>query len=184
MSKWSNFYMSKMQGDTYVKHVNSMYKPFIDQLLCRMHANSVVGEMGCGIGTITKILATTKPGAIYHCIDKCNDQLDLTRNNISDVRYVKLQQADILLDMSSLVHYDVIHGHGVLEHFDLKDITKIVEAQRKIAKSVVHYVPGNKYKLGSFGDERLLSLDTWKRETNPSVAFSFNDDHDYVLIWE
>lgn len=79
--------------------------------------------------------------------------------------------------------WDTIHSHGVLEHFDQEDVKTIIKNQLAAAEVLVHYVPGNKHKTPSFGDERLLSLDEWKKMVRPTHAFAFNDDHDYVLIW-
>jgi hypothetical protein len=79
---------------------------------------------------------------------------------------------------------DVIHSHGMLEHFSDGDIQRVLFAHEADGvRAAVHYVPGDKYEKPSYGDERLLPLSYWQDVHRPTKAFSFNDGFDYCLMW-
>jgi SAM-dependent methyltransferase len=139
-------------------------------------------ESGCGIGTISKILAHRK-SAKYILYDKCPKMVELCQMNIKTNPTVLILQDDITTSLLK-PNSDLIFGHGVLEHFTDNDIAKILNLQILLSKYVVHYVPSAKYTSPSFGDERLLSKFTWQLRFKPDHIIEFNDGYDLILIWK
>lgn len=173
---WSDFYKERV-GDSYARYVEKRYYPYLRALLSLPHTTR--REEGCGIGTITKILNWYKP-SVTEMFDLCGNMVELARYNtgissqvsIDDIRTAKRE------------YVDLIYSHGVLEHFDLEDIKKILKRQLLQAKYVVHYVPTDGYAEPSFGDERLMSYDWWLVNTNPWHYYLFNDEKDLVLVYK
>jgi hypothetical protein len=80
---------------------------------------------------------------------------------------------------------DVIHSHGLLEHFSDEDIRKIIKAScNDGARVIVHYVPSDRYEQPSFGDERLMSAGQWHEIVAPHNIIEFNDGYDLALVWD
>lgn len=77
---------------------------------------------------------------------------------------------------------DVVHSHGMLEHFDDHAIRQVIHNFRQ-ARVQVHYVPGL-YPEPSYGDERLMSVEQWEDICAPDQVLTFNDGLDYALIFE
>jgi 2-polyprenyl-3-methyl-5-hydroxy-6-metoxy-1,4-benzoquinol methylase len=194
---WFNFYKNRVNS-SYLEYAEKRYKPMIDKIIEFIPECGRAVEAGCGIGTISKIIASKKKCVILG-FDNCEDMLKLADTNItcSDFFYnengstVWLKQDDILTytgpaihdSLDSDVRVDVVFSHGVLEHFNDAEINTIISNQKQYAKHIVHYVPGDKYKVPSFGDERLMCSGQWKEICNPSEIITFNDGFDYLLIW-
>lgn len=174
MSNWSEYYNSRV-GDSYPIYCEVRYKEFLQQLFVDKELS--IREEGCGIGTISKILSQNGFNNLS-AFDNDDDQLKLANINTTNVTLFK---ADIV--NAQLNKVDMIHSHGVLEHFKDVDIQKIINRQRKDAKKVVHYVPTNGYSIPSFGDERLLSIPYWVDNFKPTSIIPFNNNKDLVLIW-
>jgi len=170
---WENFYKNRLNID-YFNHIKKHYKTFIKEIENSINENSKVLEIGCGIGSITRAL---NKSADYHISDKDSDMLKLSQLNTNIDGFVY----DILEELK--MRFDVVHSHGVLEHFNKEDVNKIIKNQLKIAKTLIHYVPSNKYKEQSFGDENLLNKEEWKRICEPNEIKEFNNNHDLILIW-
>ena len=94
---------------------------------------------------------------------------------------VKLSFHDIRQPIMDPV--DIIHSHGVLEHFNKNEICTIIKAQLKRTTYLAHYVPSNKYITKSFGDELLMSKEAWQYLVHPSKIVEFNEGKDLVLLW-
>jgi hypothetical protein len=76
---------------------------------------------------------------------------------------------------------DVVHSHGMLEHFSDTVIRRVIDSYRGIAHSQIHYVPGL-YPTPTFGDERLMPVERWWDIVKPSQIITFNDGLDYALV--
>jgi hypothetical protein len=74
----------------------------------------------------------------------------------------------------------VVHSHGLLEHFSDEQAAAIVDRHRAFYQ--VHYIPGL-YESQSYGDERLLPLEHWRKVLRPSRAYTFNEGLDYALVF-
>ena len=171
MSKWSEYYLSRL-GNSYKQYVAKRYKPFVDIL--NNTGATTYAEFGCGIGTITCLINKGK----HILIDRDLDILNLAEINTC-YRHLYIQSNIKDIEINKV---DVIHSHGVLEHLDNKTILDVVAKQKKSSKIGIHYVPTDKYTTKSFGDERLMSVETWCRLVKPKETILFNDDKDLILI--
>lgn len=190
MSKWSDYYKNRVNNAEYLDYFQSHYSQFLFVLwsyIQRMPTNRVVSlrEEGCGIGTVSKIISNLFPKGIkIKCTDLDRHMLKLATVNCNQIRSPRLQfKREDLLQNRKEEKVDIIFSHGVLEHFTDHEITKILNRQRKEAKYVIHYVPTNRYKTPSFGDERLLTIGKWE-EFGPFSALSSNEGKDLTLIWK
>lgn len=189
-ANWNAHYESRI-GESYPLYCRKQYKPFLNAIRAIMFnqiseglpRKLVVREEGCGIATITKILAQDAFDSVeFRAFDYDTAQVNNSIKNLEDLENVKsVYQGDHFEDQGFA---DIIHAHGVLEHFSDEEIAKVLERQKREARVVIHYVPLEGWgKVGSYGDERLLSLDHWVETHKPARAFTFNDGKDAVLIW-
>lgn len=179
MSKWNKFYQNRI-GDSYLIYAAKRYSPFIDvlQKAVREKQATRVGEFGCGIGTITKLME--KSSLTFTLIDNDEEILALTEYQFHTK--VDRQKHDILIPIEK--KFDIIHSHGVLEHFTPNEVKQIIDNQLKISPCLIHYVPSDKYDYRSFGDERLLSKEEWNGLIHPTEIIEFNNGYDLILIWK
>lgn len=183
---WPEFYKGRLCSVSYRSYVSRRYAPFIQEIVRSIKSGDRVVEVGCGLATITSILSSMpqgdgRPWCGFRCYDINPDMVEYARMNLRDVHPVEV--GDARLPTGRLP--DIVHSHGMLEHLSDEDIRAVVEAHRKDgARIAIHYVPGEKYETPSYGDERLMSLAEWHLIAAPTRSFTFNDDHDYVLIWE
>ncbi len=179
MSRWSEFYRPRL-GPEYLAYVKQRYAPFIDIVLSHIRPGDGVGEAGAGMGTITRALLDFGSRGDHVCLELDGDMLELADYQVG--LRSGMWQLDIREQLPRV--FDVIHGHGVLEHFSDCDIRKIIHTHRESgARAAIHYVPGEKYVTPSFGDERLMSVDAWREIAAPDEVVTFNDGFDYALIW-
>lgn len=171
---WSNFYKNRI-NNSYSNHIRTHYSLFLEEIEKRINTNSKVLEIGCGIGSITKLL---KPKSKYLISDINQQMLNLSFLNTKRKGFIY----DIKTPLNSKV--DLIHSHGVLEHFSDTEIYSIIKNQLNCTKNLIHYVPSNKYKTKSFGDENLWSKEEWEKICNPNKIIEFNNKYDLMLIWE
>jgi SAM-dependent methyltransferase len=59
--------------------------------------------------------------------------------------------------------FDACYHQGLLEHFDPPQIQQALRLQVKIAPRVIFSVPTNRWRHGTFGDERLWPGGYWRR---------------------
>lgn len=96
----------------------------------------------------------------------------LSQLNCKDTLFYYL---DLLDEKNSSDQFIVTHG--VLEHFTDKQIESILIRY----PNSIHYVPLDKYKKQSYGDERLLPKEYWKNRFMIKKSFTFNDGHDFCF---
>ncbi len=187
MSKWSEFYKGRM-NERYEKHIRKKYHTFIDTIVKQIRwYNSegkvpTVAELGCGIGSITKVLCSIPDiEAQYIMLDNDSEILDMAQkhNLIRVQRHHSIHYFD--RDIRNTTHQgiDIVHSHGVLEHMCDEDIKRVISNWPN--QKHFHFVPSHKYEKPSFGDERLMDSKTWETITKAWVV-EFNDGYDYMLI--
>lgn len=59
--------------------------------------------------------------------------------------------------------YSIAVSQGLMEHFDDDQIGRLVEQQLKVCDRVSFSVPNAAYGKQDFGNERLLTVDEWRR---------------------
>jgi cyclopropane fatty-acyl-phospholipid synthase-like methyltransferase len=179
-SAWATFYEGR-HGDDYLNYAKQRYAPFICEIAHRIHLGDTVLELGAGTGTITKALLEHYP---IHPVTFIASDKDKDMRRILSQRFDKSNVSVIDLDAKRIptVFADVVHSHGMLEHFDDHTIRDVIRAHSH-ARVQVHYVPGL-YDEPTFGDERLLPAEAWMDICAPEQIIKFNDGLDYALIFE
>lgn len=180
MTPWYEIYRERM-NQQYRDHVAVKYGPFLKAL--HEVPGRVITEVGCGAGNITRILREMRNiETWYHLTDSCPKMLGLAVEN-NPVFNCNFSVADIRRSIPA--ECDLVHSHGLLEHFDDLDIIHIVHNLMTAAPIQMHYVPGAKYETPSRGDERLLEPDHWKhilKRFGRKVSVStFNNELDIIL---
>lgn len=176
---WSAFYRGRMD-DGYLNYVKERYAAFLSEISRRIQDGDRVLELGSGTATITR--------SLIDCEDVIADfvasDIDPEMRSMSTLRLmgtsgiVCAQEAR----QASPRYNDIVHSHGLLEHFCDHDIRTII-SKHKCARAQIHYVPGL-YPFPTYGDERLMSVEDWRRICNPTEIITFNEGLDYILIWE
>ena len=169
MSKWSEFYMNRINS-TYQDYFEKKYKPMLDILKCFKN----VREEGIGIGSVSKFLL--KQDINCSGFDLCPDMVELCKKNNPTLNcYV----GDIFRNHDRV---DIVVTHGVLEHFSDIDIKKILDRYHWNHQPNIHYVPLNGYVVPSFGDERLLPWKHWVNTFKPT-SYEVVDNKDLYLYF-
>jgi hypothetical protein len=161
---WNDFY-NKRINSTYQVYFEEKYKPFL-LAIAKCHP-TIIKEGGCGIGSISKYFS--RYGVICEGFDNDPNMVKLASLNCLKGSFT---QGDLFHPSNTGPEFLVTHG--VLEHFSDEQIKWILE---KYPNSI-HYVPLDKYKTPSFGDERLLSKEYWVDNFNIKDYAVFNNGHD------
>lgn len=180
-SAWASFYEGR-EGEGYLAYAKERYKPFIGAINQRILPGDMVLEIGCGTGTITKALHDTRR---LMAVSYWASDIDPQMVKISHKRFELTPCAAFHLDAVNPrtdVEPNVVHSHGMLEHFDDDTIRQVIHNFRH-ARVQVHYVPGL-YDEPTFGAERLLSVEQWEDICAPDQIIKFNDGLDYALVFE
>ncbi|WP_368508108.1 class I SAM-dependent methyltransferase [Bradyrhizobium lupini] len=180
MSPWATFYEGRANA-SYLEYAKQRYRVFIDAICSRITAGDTVLELGAGTGTITAALEPIIELATLVATDIDPDQLATMSKRFEDTD-ILVQRLDATSG-HAVTSADVVHSHGMLEHFDDETIRKVIDSYRGIAHSQVHYVPGL-YPKPTFGDERLMPVERWWDIVKPSQIITFNDGLDYALVIE
>lgn len=181
MKDWYDIYRDRMNNQ-YREHVAARYAPFLEQL--HEHQREVTTEIGCGAGNITRLLREMEAPRLkryHHLTDRCPRMLSLAIEN-NPVPTVNFSCTDIFESVPS--NCDLIHSHGLLEHFHDMSIQRLVHNMTFAAPVQLHYVPGAKYQTPSRGDERLLEPDHWKEILScfrKVKVTTFNEGFDIIL---
>lgn len=191
MKTWYDIYVERM-NDVYRKHVAEKYGKMVDTIIGFLpKQGGTMAEYGCGAANISRLVVEKKQTVFTHLVDIDNRMLGLADHNMREAGMRSKEDfvatlANILEPVVPYFHkgYDIIHSHGVLEHFSDEQIRDIVRNQLKNAPVVVHYVPSEKYEMPSFGDERLMSVAQWQQICEPTDIIQFNDGFDLLMIWD
>ena len=208
MNTWPTFYEDRV-GPEYFEYARKRYEPFIEnaclllwQIASNKHFANDCVEYGCGIGTMSLAISMEmhKSPFDFFLSDNNHEMIKLANDNINLI--TKKYKFNFINEATCFDFYenecadmtcrDFGFTHGVLEHFTPRHIRKIIrnfdgitgKGQHTQRGIHMHYVPTNKYKTKSFGDEHLWTPDYWVELTNPTRIELFNDDHDLILFFE
>lgn len=183
---WYDFYKDRVNNTEYFDYFCNKYNPFLNMIQDMVDNNiHPIAEFGCGTANTTKALKYMMPRNSYVCYDKDSKMLHLARENLSDrLSNVLIHYWDVLDEMP-VRHYQLVHTHGLLEHFDDDQIRKIFKNFTYVTDKQVHYIPLKGYEEPSYGDKRLLDIADWYkilREFKPSIR-RFNGTKDGIITW-
>lgn len=188
MTKWSQFYNGR-NCDSYRKYFEVKYRKFIDMIVDKASGYEIpfIHEVACGMGNTTRFIANNPMmnKSVLSASDNDPEMLIMAAQNLFNcgVDNIALMKEDAFSIGSNGESYDIIHSHGFIEHFTDDEILTLINAQLACCEHAIHYVPGDKYKEPSFGDERLLSVEKWM-ELNPTDIIEFNEGFDIILYWK
>ena len=166
--KWYELYKIDVDEfkspDEYIKYKLKYKKKFINKIIKYSKGKRII-EMGCGTGLVAGYLK--KLGFEVTALDlspavlKYAEQLAIQSKIISPCIY---KQGDILNLEFNKNSFDVSYSNGVLEHFNDKEIIKILEQQMNISKYVIFGIPSPYFNMNEkmLGNERSLRIDEWK----------------------
>ncbi|WP_316196545.1 class I SAM-dependent methyltransferase [Bradyrhizobium sp. SZCCHNS3053] len=175
-SAWATFYEGRSGAD-YLAYARIRYAPFIETILTSIQSGDTALELGAGTGTITKALLDARAQANLVASDIDPEMRRMAMRRLGSA----VDVIDIDATRAPTLRADVVHSHGMLEHFDDDTIRKVIRTHGH-ARTQVHYVPGL-YDTPSFGDERLMSVADWWRICEPDQILTFNGGLDYALIF-
>jgi SAM-dependent methyltransferase len=191
MNNWAQFYQDRI-NDRYLSHIERRYGTFIELLRASIsNEHKYIVEFGSGPGNITKLLDKTHKNKEFILLDNNKEILNLAKENLQRcnnlIKYIEYDIRNEYIEDDIKNNFkitpDLIHSHGVLEHFSNEEIKMIIDNQKCFNVPIIHYVPSWKYRTPSFGDERLLTAENWKNICNPDKIIEFNDGYDYALCW-
>lgn len=175
---WGEFYRKRV-NTSYQQFFELKYAPFLLYIKSQMKNEAYINDAGCGIGSVSKYLRRHIDDETQRLIiiDNNLGMLELAKENLkSDIFIPPLVEAANLLDYN--YEFPQLHiTHGVLEHFTNTEIKGIL----KRLPNSIHYVPLDKYKIPSAGDERLLPAEYWIDTFKPSYSFTFNNGYDLCI---
>jgi SAM-dependent methyltransferase len=179
-TSWASFYAGR--GDDYLAYVKTRYRPMIDVMASAIETGDTILEIGAGTGTITKALIDELQSP--HLYDFIATDIDAQMRSKASLRLASTSASVREHDARQPTPFyaDIVHSHGMLEHFDDDTIRQVIEVHRA-ARWQFHYVPGL-YPSPSFGDERLMSASQWVDICEPTSITHFNDGLDYLLVFD
>lgn len=174
---WRDFYEKRVNSG-YQEYFNKRYSVMVDFIVGNFGRNTGVLEEGIGIGSLANSLISAGMRNVSG-FDNSTDMICLCKLNTKALKRVYF---DCIKWPNVPGHSKLRITHGVLEHFSDEHIKLIMNRYRREKVQSVHYVPLNKYKEPSFGDERLLHYNYWLELTEPKEYYLFNDGHDLLIF--
>lgn len=180
-SNWANHYEGRVRSDKYKEYFKEKYGLFINLLLDKIKVPFNIKEEGCGIGSVTKCLNID---CTYLLTDINSEMLHLTKHNLEDsCKDIIFLEENILSEKKKYLENTVVITHGVLEHFSKKEIANIIDGYMADPNviAVVTYVPLNGYKVKSYGDEMLESVNYWTKVLECDHFINIDDKDLFAL---
>lgn len=184
---WADFYKDRVNSDSYKAYFVNKYKEYFNAIiLVKAPYIHGIAEFGAGIGTCSIILKQLYGYRAQVGYDICPKMIELAVQNAGYDHNLMFHLWDITQKFPQLRRFDVIHSHGVLEHFSDIEIQNIFYHQTTYTDAIVHYVPTNAYEEPSFGNEKLMSPDQWREILSDwDIELKlFNENRDMLIIWQ
>lgn len=156
---WGDYYEGAGGVDYLLDHV-AIHKDFLKEILNRKPRTAL--EAGCGSAIMSVFLSMT--GVDVTACDRDDEVLKKAAATAAAWKaQVRFESADLLKLAYPADSFDVSFSQGVLEHMNDEQIRKSSAELLKASRTFIFSVPGNHYKHRDFGDERLLSMERWKK---------------------
>lgn len=181
MKTWEEYYSTDLNLHEYLRNL-SAHSTLFEEII--HESPSKLLEIGVGTGSMSIFLShlgLTVIGAdnnekVINKASKLSEKLN------GKVKFVKADAYN-LVDKFGTDYFDIIFSQGFFEHFDDKEIEKLINEQLKVGKVVFISVPSNFYPKKDLGNERLLSVDEWKKIlNNADIQFDFIKYYGHALF--
>lgn len=136
-------------------------KPLLDRIKKYSKRGKIL-EAGSGSSSNSIFLASQ--GYLVTSLDKNKKMLDLAKK-IAKQFDSKLNFIKEDIKKFNGKEFSVVFSHGVLEHFNDKEIIEIINKELNIGEYVIFSVPSDFFNKTQAinGDERFMSKNDWKR---------------------
>lgn len=168
-TNWYNLYENDINKNggykSYYKKKIKYRKKFIKKI--KKYANSKVLESGCGTGVISINLANNN--LTSYAVDNDKNMLELVKKiSISQNSNIpNLIDEDIFKVHKQFKkdEIDVTYSIGVYEHYNDKEIKRLLKYQLKISKYVFIGIPTKYFNETEklYGNERFLKIKYWRK---------------------
>lgn len=186
MSKWSEYYNKEIENlggnSLFIKHKKKEKKELIKRI--KKYTNNTCLEAGCGTGAISTSMALE--GYKVTSIDSDKEMIKIAEKISSGFK----KKPNFVIENINNLNYnvDVVFNHGVMEHFNNKEIIKLINVFLLSAKTFVFSVPSSILSEDDkiYGDERFLNKKQWKKiiaQTNGICVESFGYFYQKKLRW-
>lgn len=158
---WDEFFNKKYDLESYLAHLCAHSELFEE--IIKENPKTIL-EAGTGRGIMSIFLSWL--GYKMTAVDNNQALLERSRNLCKQLNG---NVSYIFCDAFNLENclpgqkFDLVFSQGFLEHFDDKQIRVLIRQQLKVSNKIIISVPSVFYPLRDFGNERLLSVNDWKR---------------------
>lgn len=166
----------------------------------------ILKEEGCGIGTISLVVSDMEDKLVNSFgLKRLADTEEISKVILSDINTSMLElcykntnpifsgsylgkvpffySKENICETKFFESQTIVITHGVLEHFSDENIVKIISTYNNDnVLFQAHYVPTDKYEKKSFGDERLLSVESWISLVAPDYYIIDNGGRDLYMF--
>ncbi len=181
MKSWEEYYSTDLNLHEYLRNLSG-HSTLFEEII--HESPSKLLEIGVGTGSMSIFLSHLGFRVIGADNNKkvINEASKLSEKLNGHVEFVKADAYN-LVDKFGTDYFDIIFSQGFFEHFDDKEIKKLINEQLKVGKVVFISVPSNFYPKKDLGNERLLSVDEWKKIlNNADLQFEFIKYYGHALF--
>lgn len=166
--RWYNLYCNDIKRNDGLKNYyykKIKYRKKLIKKITQYADSKIVLEAGCGTGVFSIKFADM--GYDSYAVDIDKNMLTIVQKISKSVSKVspKMLECDIF-ELESVIDklIDVVYSIGVLEHFDDKEISLILEQQSRISKYIFVGVPTKYFSESEklYGNERFLTYKYWR----------------------
>lgn len=157
--KWDEFYQESHSLGSFLEQL-LLHSEFISRTIKEQPRNLL--EVGIGRGTFIAFLSL----AGIECAGIDSDSSIVEKYKaFADSLGIRedVRQADAFHMPFKDKSFDMSISQGFFEHFSDDDIHKLLDEQLRVAKKVFFSVPSKFYRVKDFGNERLMTLDSWRK---------------------
>jgi len=157
---WGGFYPVASTKD--IRHIQEHHKRFFEYVTGAFTKGARLLEIGIGTGAFYEELA--RRGYTMTALEKDKGVIDSARASLKQVNvFPDIRAGDTFNLKGHKDKADMVYHQGLFEHFSDADILRMIREQFKVAPRVVFSVPSAYYPTRDFGNERLMTIEDWRR---------------------
>lgn len=166
---WDKLYRNYIKKDYnnwdyYFKTKMRLKKRFIKEVVRYSQSGKPVIECGCGTAKTSVFLSMN--GIKTYAFDLDNKMINQAKK-LSKKYSSKNKTIIFKGNIKSIPYKDkffsVAHSSGVLEHFNDKEIIRILNEQLRVADYCIFSVPTSYFEKKMLGNERFLTKEQWRK---------------------